>query len=84
MLVTKHKPSFLYHGIPYSTEKEFLKAVKKFNDSTISEESTNRLLEMLMENIKLNISVTHSKLTNGELREKLGGVLGFIIREIHK
>jgi len=60
-----------FKGIRYDNQEDFLQAVEGFNSSLITLETMENLVDELMENIKMNLTLHIPNITNHDLREKL-------------
>ena len=72
---------FGYRGVYYSNQDDFLKAVVGFNSSPITDASVDELLSQLGADIKINITLSLSRLTNEKLRTILHKVFEEMFKE---
>jgi len=65
--MTEEENKFYFRGVFYDTYDEFTKAHRKFNNSLISNVSTDYLIEDFKKNLKINLDIYGKNLNNAEL-----------------
>ncbi len=78
------KERFYFEGVFYDSQEEFYKAVNNFINSQISTLSANRILQEMIENISINLSINCNDekfLTNHEFSDLCYNFMGRMVRE---